>query len=146
MNAASRNVRMTAGPATSIAAADPRSSPVPIEPPTATIAIWPAVSCRCNPCSRDAGVPVCTRDVYHCDAGAISCGARLANLFPRCVGFVRRHLAADRVGLGAKILLADDAIVVDEESHDAGDVVLRRPGDEREPARGRQDLEVVAME
>jgi len=39
MNAASPKVRMTAGPAASIAAADPSNSPVPIDPPTATMAI-----------------------------------------------------------------------------------------------------------
>jgi hypothetical protein len=39
-------LRMTLGPATLMAAAEPRSNPVPIEPPTATIAICPALSCR----------------------------------------------------------------------------------------------------
>src|SRR3954468_21911412 len=102
MNAASRNVTMTAGPATSMAAADPRRSPVPIDPPTATIAIWPAVSCRCNPSSRDAGVAVCTSDVYHWAAGTISLRRPLANLFPRRLGLVGRHLPGDRVGLGAE--------------------------------------------
>ena len=51
MKAASRKVKMTAGPAASIAAAEPSSSPVPIDPPTATIAICPAVSWRWRPSS-----------------------------------------------------------------------------------------------
>src|SRR5579872_3370428 len=44
MNAAAMKLRMAAGPATSIAAPEPSKSPVPMEPPTATIAICPAVS------------------------------------------------------------------------------------------------------
>ena len=44
MKPASRKLKITLGPATSIAAADPSNSPVPIDPPTATIAIWPALS------------------------------------------------------------------------------------------------------
>src|SRR5579863_766923 len=44
MKAARTKLRMTAGPASSMAAAVPRRSPVPMEPPTATIVICPAVS------------------------------------------------------------------------------------------------------
>src|SRR5438105_9664104 len=47
MKAASKKLRITPGPAISRAAADPNKRPVPIDPPTATIAIWPAPSwCR----------------------------------------------------------------------------------------------------
>jgi hypothetical protein len=41
---AKRKLRITAGPAISMAAAEPSNKPVPIEPPTATMAIWPALS------------------------------------------------------------------------------------------------------
>jgi hypothetical protein len=34
-----------------MAAPDPSSNPVPMEPPTATMAIWRAVNSRFNPCS-----------------------------------------------------------------------------------------------
>src|SRR6266481_9707965 len=44
MKAARMKLRMTAGPASSMAAAVPRRSPVPMEPPTATMVICPAVS------------------------------------------------------------------------------------------------------
>src|SRR3981189_1366807 len=44
MKAARTKLRMTAGPASSMAAAVPRRSPVPMEPPTATMVICPAVS------------------------------------------------------------------------------------------------------
>ena len=44
MKAASAKLRITAGPASSMAAAVPSSNPVPIEPPTATMVIWPALS------------------------------------------------------------------------------------------------------
>src|SRR5277367_3324190 len=40
---------MTAGPASEIADAVPSSKPVPIEPPTATMVICPAVSSRWRP-------------------------------------------------------------------------------------------------
>ncbi len=49
--AAARKLRMAAGPAISMAAPDPRSSPVPIEPPTATMAICGAESWRRSPSS-----------------------------------------------------------------------------------------------
>ena len=39
MKAASRKLKITAGPASPIALAEPSKSPVPIEPPTATMAI-----------------------------------------------------------------------------------------------------------
>src|SRR5438874_8841008 len=39
---------MMAGPATDTAAPDPSSNPVPIEPPTATIAMAPEPSRRCS--------------------------------------------------------------------------------------------------
>src|ERR1700693_2992512 len=42
---------MRAAPASPMALAEPSSSPVPIEPPTATMAIWPAVSWWRSPCS-----------------------------------------------------------------------------------------------
>src|SRR5260370_30330445 len=44
MKAAARKLRMAAGPATSMAAREPRRRPVPMEPPTATMAICPAES------------------------------------------------------------------------------------------------------
>jgi len=44
MKAAARKLRMAAGPASSIAAPEPRRRPVPMEPPTATMAIWAAES------------------------------------------------------------------------------------------------------
>src|SRR5436309_2624277 len=47
MKAARKKLRITPGPAISRAAADPNKRPVPIDPPTATIVIWPAPSwCR----------------------------------------------------------------------------------------------------
>src|ERR1700723_881118 len=49
MKAARTKVRRTAGPASEMAEAVPRSRPVPIEPPTATIVICPAVSWRRRP-------------------------------------------------------------------------------------------------
>ena len=51
MKAASRKLRITAGPASSMAGAEPSRRPVPIEPPTATMAIWPALNWRRSPCS-----------------------------------------------------------------------------------------------
>src|ERR1035438_4200297 len=44
MKAARTKLRITAGPAREIADAVPRSRPVPMEPPTATMVICPAVS------------------------------------------------------------------------------------------------------
>src|ERR1035441_2741098 len=44
MKAARTKLRITAGPAREMADAVPRSRPVPMEPPTATIVICPAVS------------------------------------------------------------------------------------------------------
>ena len=46
-----KKLRMTAGPASPIAGAEPSKSPVPIEPPTATMAICPALSWWRSPCS-----------------------------------------------------------------------------------------------
>src|SRR5947209_2386237 len=51
MRALSTNVRATAGPATWMAAPEPSSNPVPMEPPTATMAIWRAVNSLFSPCS-----------------------------------------------------------------------------------------------
>src|SRR6185436_14145859 len=83
---------------------------------------------------------------------------------PPCgVRIVRGHLPCGRICARAKILLAHDTVLIDDERHDARRIVLRRPRDEREPtghlalddiafgsARGSrslrgQDLEVVAM-
>src|ERR1700686_3407968 len=64
MKAARMKLRMTAGPASSMAAAVPRRSPVPMEPPTATIVICPAVSWRRRPDSAfedEAGMRARTR-------------------------------------------------------------------------------------
>jgi hypothetical protein len=56
---------MTAGPAIWMAAADPSSSPVPIDPPTPTMAIWPAPSWRRSPLSADSGLlAVPTPELY----------------------------------------------------------------------------------
>src|SRR6202043_2415064 len=44
IKAATTKLRIAAGPATSMAAPEPRSKPVPMEPPTATMAICPAES------------------------------------------------------------------------------------------------------
>src|SRR5258708_38980027 len=55
MKAAARKLRIAAGPATSMAAPEPRRRPVPMEPPTATMAICPAVSWWRRPSSWIAG-------------------------------------------------------------------------------------------
>src|SRR5215469_5463223 len=55
MNAAATKLRMAAGPAISMAAPDPKSKPVPIEPPTATMAIWEAESWWRSPSSWICG-------------------------------------------------------------------------------------------
>src|SRR5579864_9762781 len=57
--AAIRKLRMAAGPASSMAAPEPRRSPVPMEPPTATMAICPAESWWRRPSSLMRTVLVC---------------------------------------------------------------------------------------
>src|SRR5438105_15944137 len=52
INAANAKLIITPGPAMLSAAAEPSNSPVPIDPPTATIAIWPALSWWRSPSSR----------------------------------------------------------------------------------------------
>src|SRR4030095_3169932 len=70
---------------------------------------------------------------------------------PRRVRVVGGHLPGRRIGSLPQVLLANDAVLVHDERHDASDVVLRRPGDEPEsfgastPAR-RGSAEVVAVE
>src|SRR5882672_516383 len=66
MNAARTQLRMTAAPASSMAAAVPSRRPVPIEPPTATMVICPALSWWRRPVSdcglgEDMGMVGCTR-------------------------------------------------------------------------------------
>src|SRR5262245_14289420 len=71
---------------------------------------------------------------------------RLLRAVPRCVRIVGGHLSGRGVSAGTEIFLADDAVLIDHERHHAGHVVLRRPGDETEPSRRGEDLEVVAIE
>src|SRR5262245_52314329 len=56
---------------------------------------------------------------------------------PRRVGVVEHHLSGERVGIRAEVLLVDDALVVHDEAHHAGDVVLCRPRHQREASRHR---------
>src|SRR4051812_46728997 len=87
----------------------------------------------------------------------------LLDRVPRRVGIERGHRARRRGRLGTEILLPHDAAAVDDERHDAGRIVLRRPRDEREAARHlaadderlraarrvrallREDFEIVAV-
>src|SRR4029077_12313040 len=79
MKAGSRKLTMTAGPAKSRAGAEPRKRPVPIEPPTATMAIWLAVSWWRSPCSS-LGLGV--SDTQHVYQKRVQCpnGARQNDL------------------------------------------------------------------
>src|SRR4030095_2614640 len=48
------------------------------------------------------------------------------------------------IGPGSEVPRVHDAVLVDDEGHDPGDVVLSRPGNEREPA-GHLALDDVAL-
>src|SRR5688572_16708022 len=57
------------------------------------------------------------------------------DLSPGCVRVVDRHLSSGCVSLRAQISFPHDAVLIDDERHDPGRVVLRWPGDEGESSR-----------
>ena len=50
---------------------------------------------------------------------------------PGAIGIVEGHGPRRRIRSGPQIFLANGAVVIDDEGHDTGGVVLGRPGDER---------------
>src|SRR5882672_9057842 len=73
MKAAARKLRMAAGPATSIAAPEPSRRPVPMEPPTATMAICPAVSWWRSPSSLRGSGEVAGEGMLHHIKNGLAC-------------------------------------------------------------------------
>src|SRR3982751_5079220 len=61
-------------------------------------------------------------------------GRRVVNASPLRPGIERGHVLGDRLRVVAEAALVEDAVVVGEEGHDAGVAVLRRVGDDGEPA------------
>src|SRR3989304_1127885 len=53
---------------------------------------------------------------------------------PGAVGIKLRHALSNRLGLGAKILLIDHAVVIHDKGHDTGRSILRGKGDQGEAA------------
>src|SRR3989304_3523572 len=53
---------------------------------------------------------------------------------PGAVGIELRHALSNRLGLGAKILLMDHAVVIHNKGHDTGRSMLRGKGDQGEAA------------
>src|SRR4026209_2275854 len=54
---------------------------------------------------------------------------------PGRIGVIRGHRFDLRVGVGTEIPLVNDPVLIDDEGHHAGHVVLRWPRDERKSAR-----------
>ena len=57
------------------------------------------------------------------------------DLSPGCVRIVDRHLSSDGVSLRAQVSFPHGAVLIDDERHDPGRVVLSWPGDKCESSR-----------
>src|SRR6185436_1988465 len=95
---------------------------------------------RCNPRApsptgaRSGKAPTCARaPARHARPRAaalppvVMLASSLLCFLPRRIRVVGGHRLDLRVGVGAKVLLVDDPILVDDEGHDSCRIVLRRP-------------------
>src|ERR1700746_3809152 len=64
-----------------------------------------------------------------CAKSKSACFSRSVRRDPGLVGVILGDRGGDFIGIGAEILLIDDAVLVDDEGGDAGEAIARRIGD-----------------